>query len=82
MGEPALVGDDVVLGAVAGGDVVLGDQRDQMEAAGDLLDFLGLAFGDECTERIGRGLAFCRSGVHGLSLLLSIGPMALQTFIK
>ena len=51
-GEPALVRDDVVLGAVAGGDVVLGDHGDQVGAAFDLEDFLGLALGDEGAERM------------------------------
>ena len=36
VGEPALVGDDVVLGAVAGGDVVLGDEGHQVGAAVEL----------------------------------------------
>ena len=63
VGEPALVGNDIVLGAVAGGDVVLGDQRHQVGAAGELVDPLGLAFGDQRARGALRG--GWRLGVHG-----------------
>ena len=49
VGEPALVRDHVMLGAVAGGDVVLGDHRDEIGAV-DAEDFLGLSLGDERAE--------------------------------
>ena len=60
-GDAALVRDDVVLGAVAGRDVVLGDHGDQIGAAFDLVDFFGLALGDEGAERMLRGHLY----VHG-----------------
>ena len=65
-GEPALVGNDVMLGAVAGGDVVLGDDRHEVGAV-DAEYFLGLALGDERTERKGFGVSG-RWGVHGVFL--------------
>ena len=55
-----------MLGAVAGGDVVLGDDRHQVGVTGEPINLLGLALGD---ERAGNGLglgALCRLGVHGL----------------
>ena len=45
----ALVRDDVVLGAVACGDVVLRDHRNEV-GADDAEYFLGLSFGDEFAE--------------------------------
>src|SRR6185436_7425535 len=69
VGEPALVGDDVVLGAVAGGDVVLGRKHDQVGLAGDLMNRLGFALGDQRAERVRHAGAFCRSGVHRALLL-------------
>ena len=45
----ALVGDHVMLGAVARGDVVLGDHRDEVGAV-DAEYFLGLSLGDERAE--------------------------------
>jgi hypothetical protein len=63
-----------MLGAVAGGDVVLGDQNHQIGMADELMDFFGLALGDEGTEW---GF-FCGwgSGVHGAKswLLGQEGP--------
>ena len=60
-GDAALVRDDVVLGAVAGGDVVLGEHADQVGIALDLVNLLGLALVDEGAERLlGGGL-----DVHG-----------------
>jgi hypothetical protein len=38
VGEQSLVGNDVMLGAVAGGDVVLGDDSHQIGAAGGLIN--------------------------------------------
>ena len=52
VGEPPFVRNDVVLGAVAGGDVVLGDHGDQVGAVFDFEDFFGLALGDEGAERM------------------------------
>ena len=49
-GEPPLVRDDVVLGAVAGRDVVLGDNGRQLGTAVDQMDLLGLALGDQGAE--------------------------------
>ncbi len=57
--KPAFLGDDVVLGAVAGGDVILGDDRHQV-AALDLEYFLGLALGNESAKLLGS------LNVHGL----------------
>jgi hypothetical protein len=57
-----------VLGAVAGGDVILGHQRDEVGAALDRNDLLGLAFGDCLTERILGDRTVFRSGVHGTIL--------------
>ena len=79
VGKPPLVGDDVVLGAVAGGDVVLGYENDQIGTAGDLMNLLRLALGDEGTERVLRAGAFCRSGVHGLFLFQGGGKQSRQS---
>ena len=67
----ALAVHAVPLGAVAGRDVVLGDDRHQIGAAGDAVDLLGLALGDERAEKVLVGRAICRMGVHGLSLWLA-----------
>ena len=51
-GQPPLVRNDVVLGAIAGRDVVFGDHRHQVGTAFDLVDLLGLALGDQGTGRM------------------------------
>jgi hypothetical protein len=63
VGEPALFRDEIVLGAIAGGDVVLREHRHQARLARDLMNAFGLAFGDKGTERVFR--AFYGFGVHG-----------------
>src|SRR5437016_6238329 len=50
-----LVGNDVMLGAVTRGDVVLGDERHQIGRALDPVNFLGLALGHQRAEREFRG---------------------------
>src|SRR4029079_19758467 len=64
-GELALVRDHVELGAVARGDVILGDDCDQI-GTGDPEYFLGLSLGDKRAERKGFGMSG-RWGVHDLS---------------
>ena len=59
--DASFVRDDVVLGAVAGGDVVFGEHADQIGVALDLMDLLGLALVDECAERLLGG----RLDIHG-----------------
>ena len=57
-GEPPLVRDDVVFGAVAGRDVVFGDNGRQAGPAVEQMDLLGLALGDQGAERMLRGKWF------------------------
>ncbi len=65
LAKRALVRDDVVLGAVAGGDVVLGNHGDQIGASLDLEDFFGLALDHERAERLFGGWAIRYLNVHG-----------------
>ena len=65
IGQLALVGNDVVLGAITGGDVVLGDEGHQIGAAGDLMDLLGFTLGQKGADGIFPGGTGCRSVVHG-----------------